>query len=128
MAIKYFQAPDVKEVALELLSRLQWNHVLLEHIAFVRSTGSKSKRTIARCHALGKAMQVGMGRKKSFYLIEVISENFDKLPKDERTKVIIHELMHIPKSFGGGFIHHDKVHERSVEEAFQRYTRLKNEI
>ena len=114
----------MKETATRIVNRLGWSHVLLEHVAFIRSTGSSAKRTIARCHALGKAMQVGMGRKKSFYLIEVISENFDKLPRDEQVKVIIHELMHIPKSFGGGFIHHDKVHEKSVEEVFRRYCRL----
>ncbi len=96
----------------------------LEHVAFLRSTGSKARRTIARCHALGKAMQVGMGREKGFYLIEVISEKFDKLSEDERLKVIIHELMHIPKSFGGGFIHHDKVHEASVNQVYNHYCNL----
>ena len=70
-------------------------------------------------------MQIGMGRKKGFYLIEVISEKFDKLPAEEQTKVIIHELMHIPKSFGGGFIHHDKVHEKSVEHVYNHYIKLK---
>lgn len=96
----------------------------LEHVAFLRSTGSKARRTIARCHALGKAMQIGMGREKGFYLIEVISEKFDKLSPDEQLKVIIHELMHIPKSFGGGFIHHDKVHEASVNRVYNHYCSL----
>lgn len=70
-------------------------------------------------------MQIGMNRKKGFYLIEVISEKFDKLNKEEQDKVIIHELMHIPKSFGGGFIHHNKVHEKSVKEAYEQYHELK---
>ena len=104
---------------------LNLKHIHLEHIAFLRSTGSKARMTIARCHALGKAMQIGMGRKKGFYLIEVISEKFDKLPKEEQTKVIIHELMHIPKSFGGGFIHHDKVHTKSVNKMYNDYCQLK---
>ena len=125
MAIKYHEAPDIRKEASEIVSHLGWNHVLLEHVAFIRSTGSKARRTLARCHALGKAMQIGMGRKKGFYLIEVISEKFDKLPKNEQTKVIIHELMHIPKSFGGGFIHHNKVHDASVEYVYDHYTKLK---
>ena len=33
--------------------------------------------------------------------------------------------MHIPKTFGGGFIHHDVVHERNVEMMFQRYINLR---
>lgn len=125
MAIKYHAAPDIQKVAEEVVGMLEWNHVKLEHVAFLRSTGSKARMTIARCHALGKAMQVGMGRKKGFYLIEVISEKFDRLPVNEQVKVIIHELMHIPKSFGGGFIHHDKVHEKSVEQVYNHYCNLK---
>ena len=127
MAIKYHQAPDIQESAREIVEKLDWGHILLEHVSFLRSTGSKARRTIARCHALGKAMQVGMGRKKGFYLIEVISEKFDRLPDEEQVRVIIHELMHIPKSFGGGFIHHDKVHERSVEQVYNYYCNLKKE-
>jgi predicted metallopeptidase len=96
-------------------------------VAFIRSTGSQARRTIARCHALGKAMQIGMRRKKGFYLIEVISEKFDKLPQEQQIKVVIHELMHIPKSFGGGFIHHNKVHDRSVEQVYNYYCRLKKD-
>ena len=125
MAIKYHQAPDIQTIAEDIVDKLQWNHVLLEHVAFIRSTGSAARRTIARCHALGKAMQIGMQRKKGFYLIEVISEKFDRLPEHERTKVIIHELMHIPKSFGGGFIHHNKVHEASVNQVYNHYRNLK---
>jgi len=125
MAIKYYPAEDIQVIAEEIVERLDWNHILLEHVAFIRSRGSAARRTIARCHALGKAMQIGMGRKKGFYLIEVISEKFDRLPKDEQLKVIIHELMHIPKSFGGGFIHHDKVHDASVEHTYNHYCNLK---
>lgn len=49
----------------------------------------------------------------------------DKLSESEKTKTIIHELMHIPKTFGGGFIHHDKVHERNVKIVFDQYITLK---
>ena len=125
MAIKYYQAPDIKKRAEKIVHKLKWSHVLLEHVAFIRSTGSKARYTIARCHALGKAMQIGMGRKKGFYLIEVIHEKFDSLPREKQTKVIIHELMHIPKSFGGGFIHHNKVHKRSVDKEYEKYCELK---
>ena len=125
--IKYFQAPDIKKTSEEVVNLLKWDHVLLDNVAFIRSFGSKAERTIARCHALGKAMQIGMGRKKGFYLIEVISEQFDKLPDDEKTRVIIHELMHIPKSFGGGFIHHNKVHNKSVEKVFNQFRALKKQ-
>ena len=127
MAIKYYEAIDIKETAEELIEKLGWNHILLEHISFIRSIGSSSRLTIARCHALGKAMQMGMGRKKGFYLVEVISEKFDKLPRDEQIKTIIHELMHIPKSFGGGFVHHNKVHDESVGKVYEHFCSLKED-
>jgi predicted metallopeptidase len=127
MGIKYEKADDIEKVAREIVGMLNWNHVALEHVAFIRSRGSTARRTIARCHALGKAMQIGMGRQKGFYLVEVISEKFDRLPDDEKLKVVIHELMHIPKSFGGGFVHHDKVHEESVEKVYQSFIRKKEE-
>jgi predicted metallopeptidase len=55
---------------------------------------------------------------KAAYLIEVISEKFDKLSEEEKTKTIIHELMHIPKAFGGGFKHHDFVTSRNVDKIY----------
>ena len=126
MPIKYFPAEEVKKEAEEICKTLNWTHIDFNNLGFLRSKGSSSRGTIARCHALGKAMQLAMGKTTGFYLIEVISERFDKLPEIEQTKTIIHELMHIPKTFGGGFIHHDKVHEGNVKEVFEHYINLKN--
>jgi predicted metallopeptidase len=125
MGIKYFQADDIKARALDVVQTLNWSHIDFNHLGFLRSHGSSAPRTIARCHALGKAMQMAMGRTKGFYLIEVISEKFDRLSQDEQTKTIIHELLHIPKTFGGGFIHHDMVHEKNVRTVFDYYNSLK---
>ena len=124
MGIKYKIAGDIKEIAEEVVDKLGWLHIRLDDVGFIRSFGSKSRGTIARCHALGKAMQMGMGR-KGYYLIEVISERFDKLSEDERIKVVIHELMHIPFSFGGGFKHHNVVCEKNVRNVFERYMKLR---
>lgn len=128
MGIKYQQADDIKKEAEEIVRALNWNHIDFSNLGFLRSFGSTSPRTIARCHALGKAMQMAMGKTTGFYLIEVISEKFDRLPRIEQTKTIIHELMHIPKTFGGGFIHHDKVHEVNVRKVFEHYANLKGTI
>ena len=124
MAIKYYSAEDVQKLAHDLVMRLGWNHIHLEHLGYLRSMGSTSRGTIARCHALGKAMQIGMGRKLSFYMIEVISEQYDRLPESEKVKTIIHELMHIPKTFGGGFRQHDFVCEENVDVMFDKLVRL----
>ncbi|MEN9626051.1 MAG: hypothetical protein RL557_379 [archaeon] len=126
MPIRYEIAPDIMEEVNELATLL-FPHVRLDSVSCIRSFGSLSPRTIARCHALGKAMQLGMGRRKGFYVIEVLSRRFDKLAEEEKTKVLIHELMHIPKSFGGGFRHHDYVCEKNIEREYQRYTNLKKQ-
>ena len=126
MPIKYQYAPDLQEKANEI-SRLMFPHVKLDNINCLRSYGSSSRRTIARCHALGKVMQLAM-KTKAFYAIEFISERFDKMPEHEQTKVIIHELMHIPLSFGGGFKHHDWVTDKNINKIYDKYIQLKNNI
>ena len=125
MPITYQQAPELKQIAEEIIQTLNWTHIDVDNISFIKSYGSKSRGTIARCHALGKAMQLGMNRLKSFYLIEMISKQFDKLSETDKLKVIIHELMHIPKTFGGGFKHHDHVTDAKVDVVYEHYVQLK---
>jgi predicted metallopeptidase len=105
MPIKYFAASDVKLLTDHLVQALDFIHIPKDRVICVRSVGSKSRGTIARVHAFPKIWQQSL-RMKSHYTIEVISEHFDDLPPTEKEKVIIHELLHIPKSFGGGFRHH----------------------
>ena len=104
----------------EIAQKLRLDFVDLERIAVVESKGSKARRVIARIHSLGKVMQLGM-QQKSFYVIELITENFNKQGEEEKTKTIIHELLHIPHGFGGGFRHHRGfVNAHTVEEAFRK--------
>jgi len=123
--IRYEIAEDLQEVVNEIALML-FPHVRVGDVICLRSFGSRSRGTIARCHALGKAMQLALQR-KGFYVIEVISERFDKLSDEEKIKTLIHELMHIPKSFGGGFKYHDVVHEKNVEKMYQHYVNLKGD-
>ncbi len=124
MSIKYERADDIQRIFNEI-AEMMFPHVRLDSVVCLRSHGSTSRGTIARCHALGKAMQIALGR-KGFYLIEVISERFDKMSNEEKIKTIIHEIMHIPKSFGGGFKFHDFVTRRNVDRIYEQYVNLKN--
>ena len=126
MPIRYEIAYDLNEKVNDI-ALLLFPWVRLDSVSVIRSFGSTSRGTIARCHALGKAMQLGMGRKKGFYVIEVINKRFDKMSKEDQIKTIIHELMHIPKTFGGGFRHHDHVCEKNVEIEYERYVNLKKQ-
>ena len=126
MGIKYESAEDLQEITNQI-AVLLFPHVRLDSVVCLRSFGSTSRGTIARCHALGKAMQLALGR-KGFYLIEVISERFDKMSGEEQIKTLIHELMHIPKCFGGGFRHHNVVTEKNVNLYYKTYKNKKRQI
>jgi len=115
MPIKYEEALDVKRLADEIAQTLDFFHVVPQFVFCVRSTGSESKRTIARIHGLGKIWQEVLNLPPA-YVIEVISERYDKLCETEKEKTIIHELLHIPKGFSGGFRpHRGYVDRKTVE-------------
>ena|SRR3989344_4601622 len=121
--MKYEEAPDLQERMLDIIKTLNMVHIEIDRLICLRSSGSSSRRTIARCHALGKVMQKAM-KTKAFYAIEFL-ERFDRMPKNEQDKVIIHELMHVPKGFGGGFRQHDYVYDRNVEIMYEKFASLK---
>jgi len=117
--MKYEFAEDIQEKA-EEICRFLFSHIRIGFFKCIRSYGTSTRNTIARCHDLGKVMQKAMNV-KAFYALEFLSERFDKLNKEEQIKVIIHELMHIPKSFGGGFKHHDFVTDKNVNMHYSTY-------
>jgi predicted metallopeptidase len=121
--MKYEEAEDLQKIA-EEISRLLFPHVKTERIKCFRSYGSSSRGTIARCHTLGKLMQKTIGV-KAYYALEFISERFDKLSEEDKIKTVIHELMHIPNTFGGGFKHHNWVTERNVNMHYKTYKEKK---
>lgn len=123
--MRYEFAPDLQKIA-EDISNLLFPHINLSRVKCYRSYGSSSRRTIARCHSLNKLMQKALGV-QPFYPLEFLSERFDKLSQEDQVKVIIHELMHIPKCFGGGFRHHDFVCDKSVNNCYKMYCNKKSE-
>lgn len=124
--MRYSLAPELKNRAKEIVELLQLHHIKLDDVECIRSYGSTS-RAIARCHGLGKVMQLGLKR-KAFYILEFISEKFDRMNEEDKIKTIIHELMHIPFSFGGGFKHHDYVTTRNVDLLYKKFINEKNKF
>ncbi len=56
------------------------------------------------------------------YIIEVIGEKYDRLDMVGKVKIIIHELLHIPKRFSGGLRPHGKyVNNRIVNKLLKIY-------
>lgn len=103
--IRYVPAQDLEERVKKIVKIIGLNHIDVERVKCVRSYGSKSD-ICARIHGISKAFLTGL-KMKPHYVIEFISENFDILPEDEKDKIIIHELLHIPKTFSGNLLPHD---------------------
>jgi len=119
LPLEYFEAPDVKSLVDEIVDILGFFHVVPQFVYCYRSRGSESRRTVARIHGLGRIWQEAL-RRPAAYVIEVISEQYDELSDEEKEKTLIHELLHIPKGFSGGFRPHkgyidkkriDRLHE-----------------
>jgi predicted metallopeptidase len=119
--ITYSEAPDVKKMADEITEKLGFFHVVPQFVFCIRSKGSASRRTIARIHGLGKIWQETLNL-PSAYVIEVISERFDKFTQEDKEKTIIHELLHIPATFAGGFRpHKGYIDDETVEQLHKTY-------
>ena len=123
--MKYEEAPDLQKIA-DDISKTLFPHIVMERVKCYRSYGSSTRGTIARCHALGKVMQLAIGV-QAYYALEFLTARFDKLSKEEQIKTIIHELMHIPQTFGGGFRHHDHVTEKNVNLFYKTYLAKKEQ-
>ena len=60
------------------------------------------------------------------YVIEVLSERYDRLTQEDKEKTVIHELLHIPKGFKGGFRPHEGyISRKRVEDLHKEYTKRK---
>jgi predicted metallopeptidase len=121
--MKYTFAPDLQARMCAIVETLGMQHIDISRVKCFRSSGSSTKRTLARCHTVGKLMQKAMNA-PAHYAIEFL-ERFEKLSAEEQDKVIIHELMHIPKTFGGGFRQHDYVCEENVARLHQQFVATK---
>lgn len=106
-----------KQIIMDIVNRLNMTHIDPERVVCVTSRGTKSRNIIARCHVLPRIMQKALSV-DSHYVIELVSEKYSKLSDEEKIKTLIHELLHIPKSFGGGFRHHDYVTRRTVDRLY----------
>lgn len=117
--MNYEAAPDLQMRMEAMVRVLAMDHIDTARVKCFRSSGSSTKRTIARCHTIGKLMQKAAGI-PAHYAIEFL-ERFERMSRVEQDKVIIHELLHIPKTFGGGFRQHDFVCEETVEKLHRSF-------
>lgn len=125
--IRWTQAPDVKRKITTLAKNLQITWVRNSRIFCFRSENANT-RAYARIWGLPRIWQQALDLEPA-YVLEVISEKFDRLSQVERDKVLLHELTHIPKNFSGSLVPHIRHGKRSfhgkVDELISRYLRNK---
>lgn len=97
-----------------------FDHVKPGRVFCYRTYNSKA-RAYARIWAFPKIFQEVL-KVEPAYVIEVLSEKFDHLSDENKIKVLIHELLHIPKNFSGSLLPHKyggKRIDREVEKLFK---------
>ena len=102
--LEWENAPDVKKKIKNILAVLDMPHIKLSNIHSYRTQGSKS-RAYARIWSMPKIFQHALNLEPN-YVIEVLSKYYDRLNEDEKSKVLIHELLHIPQNFSGALVPH----------------------
>jgi len=115
-------AGEIKIDIEEILSVLDMPHIDSSRIFCFRTSGSKS-RSYARIWAMPKIFQRALNIKPA-YVIEVLSKYYDKLDSDSKKKVLIHELLHIPRNFSGALLPHRTQHrhlQTEVNKLFKEY-------
>ncbi|HZJ18594.1 MAG TPA: putative metallopeptidase [Patescibacteria group bacterium] len=102
--MEWEEAKEVKRDIRKILGVLDLPHVKHTRVYCFRTTGSKS-RAYARIWAFPKIFQIALEVEPA-YVIEVLSKYYDKLNDDQKIRVLIHELLHIPKNFSGSLLSH----------------------
>lgn len=112
--IRWENAPDVKERLIVLRRKGGFVWLNPETIFCLRSYGSRS-RAIARIWGLPALWQMVLNI-RPHYVIEVISERYDRLSDSEKDDVLLHEIAHIPKNFSGSLVPHYRRGKRKFQD------------
>lgn len=126
LKLEWDDAHEIKKDILHLLDNLDFPHIDSSRIFCFRTSGSKS-RAYARIWSMPKIFQRALGIKPA-YVIEVLARYYDKLDEDSKKKVLIHELLHIPKNFSGALVPHRSRHrhlQTEVNKLFAQYKKVK---
>lgn len=122
-------APDIKKRLDRILRTGIFGHIRAHKITAIRGYKSTS-RAIARIWSLPRPWQMAL-KIEPQYIIEVIANRFDKLSEDNKDRTLIHELMHIPKTFSGALAPHRgrsrRIDRRTVEVVYNQFKNLLRE-
>jgi predicted metallopeptidase len=116
-------ARDLFDRLRRILRALDLDYIDTRRIHCVRVVGSRAN-ALARIWGLPPVFQDAL-RLRAHYVIEFMVPAFDRLPHEEQDRVIIHELLHIPKTFSGGIRPERSpslsINRRTVEQYYRQY-------
>lgn len=124
--MQWEKAPDIQKRVNFLVHELDLKYINPKNIICFRSIGSTS-RARARIWSFPKIWQMAL-ELTPHYCLEVISRYFDKLPPSEQEKVLIHELLHIPKNFSGALVPHRTHRRRTYRHYHDEVENLFNQL
>ena len=105
------EASDIDKRIINITSKIDLEWKNKPNIYSFRSYNSRS-RAYARIWGLPRIWQMALDVEPS-YVVEVLSEKFDKLKDTQKDDVLIHELAHIPKNVSGSLVPHFRKGKRN---------------
>ena len=120
--MEFILAPEINTEISRIVVALGLSFIKSEKIVTFRSYGSKS-RAVARIWSLPRIWQIALNA-EAHYCIEVVSERFDKLSEGDQEKVLIHELLHVPKNFSGALLPHKQRSKRINQKTVDMWHKL----
>jgi len=107
MRLEFSKAPtELNELLHDIITTTpEFSHIDPDRIHLIFS--NSQSRALAYCHEMSSRIQFALDL-PSNYVIEIITNNWKKLPAEDRAKVLIHELYHIPRTFSGYLRQHNR--------------------
>ena len=123
MNLKFRRAFNEEELVKQIVGKLGWDYINSEQVRCVFSHNSTS-RALARIWSTPRIFGYAFGT-KPHYVIELLEHKYAQLSEEDKIKVLIHELLHIPKTFSGALSPHIKMAKtlncRTVDGLFKQY-------
>lgn len=124
--LDFKKAPtELVELVEDLVASLpHFKHVDASRVHFIFS--NSRTRALAYCHAMSRRIQFALGI-EPHYVIELIERKWQKLGPEDKVRVLIHELYHIPRTFSGNLRGHKRgfgagwMRSRTEHELFNQY-------
>jgi predicted metallopeptidase len=121
--MQWHPASDLAARLRRIVAALRLDYIDATRIHCLRVTGSRAN-ALARIWGLPSVFQRAL-RVPAHYVIEFMVPAFDRLRREEQDRVIIHELLHIPRTFSGGIRPESspplRISRRTVEQYYRQY-------